>query len=518
MGRLVYHHKKATGVTYVYEITGEYWDKERKQMRNKQVCIGKLDPETGELIPSKRRRSEELSSVAVTASTSVIGPTLLLDKIARETRLTKTLKYAFPEKWEQLVTLAFFLVCTGDALVHADAWCRNHHVPSTASHASQRVSELLQNITEDELQSFFKRWICEVSEKDLLCYDITSVSSYSELNEYVRYGYNRDGEPLPQVNLAMVYGQKTKLPVIFRVLPGSISDVSTITKLLEGFDKLDFPTMDLVMDRGFYSQSNITELFKRRYHFIIGVPSNRKWVREVIDGCQDALHSPRGYRQLDDTSLYMHTRQSQWPENGRRCYLHVFYNSHKAADDFEQLIKHLLICKNELDTDSLNKAHERDYEQYFIVKNTPVRGRQVEYNDKAIQAFRNRYAGFFAILTSRKMDAIEALAIYRNKDGIEKLFDDMKNHLDMKRLRVHNSGKMTARIFLQFIAAILLSQIHKTLREKSLSGRYSPRLLLGELESLTRIHYQGKYRDIITEASKSQREILDAFGINVNTL
>ena len=324
MGRLVHHHKKATGVTYVYEITEEYWDKERKQMRNKQVCIDKLDPETGELIPSKRRRSEERPSVAVTASTSVIGPTLLLDKIARETRLTKTLKHAFPEQWEQIVTLAFFLVCTGNALVHADTWCRNHEVPSTASHASQRVSELLQSITEDELQSFFKQWIREVSEKDFLCYDITSVSSYSELNEYVRYGYNRDGEPLPQVNLAMVYGQKTKLPVIFRVLPGSISDVSTVNKLLEGFDKLDFPTMDLVMDRGFYSQSNITELFNRRYNFTIGVPSNRKWVREVIDECQEALHSPRGYRQLDGTSLYMLTRLSQWPENGRRCYLHVF--------------------------------------------------------------------------------------------------------------------------------------------------------------------------------------------------
>ncbi|KUK39575.1 MAG: Transposase IS4 family protein [Synergistales bacterium 54_24] len=39
----VHHVNKRTGVTYVYEATS-YWDKEKNQPRNKQVCIGKLDP------------------------------------------------------------------------------------------------------------------------------------------------------------------------------------------------------------------------------------------------------------------------------------------------------------------------------------------------------------------------------------------------------------------------------------------------------------------------------------------
>ena len=46
MAYRTYQNKK-TGITYVYEANS-YWDKERKQARNKQVCIGKLDPETGE--------------------------------------------------------------------------------------------------------------------------------------------------------------------------------------------------------------------------------------------------------------------------------------------------------------------------------------------------------------------------------------------------------------------------------------------------------------------------------------
>ncbi|MDZ4043221.1 MAG: hypothetical protein U1D96_06985 [Eubacteriales bacterium] len=49
---------KKTGVTYVYEAVS-VWDKEKQQPRNKQVCIGKLDPKTGEFIPSKRLNPEQ---------------------------------------------------------------------------------------------------------------------------------------------------------------------------------------------------------------------------------------------------------------------------------------------------------------------------------------------------------------------------------------------------------------------------------------------------------------------------
>ena len=167
----------------------------------------------------------------------------------------------------------------------------------------------------------------------------------------------------------------------------------------------------------------------------------------------------------------------------------------------------------------MDSRHEEDYQAYFTVKETPVRGRQVDYNDEAIREYRNRYAGFFTILTSRKMTAEEALEIYRDKDVVEKSFADLKNQLDLKWLRVHSSGRMQARIFIQFIALILQSRIQKTIREEAaLAGRYSPKLLLGEMESLTKIHYTGRYKDLVSEVSKKQRVILQAFSIAPNTL
>jgi len=517
MGRLVYHRKKDTGLTYVYEVVEEYWDKTKKQMRSKQVCIGKLDPDTGEIIPSKRFKQGPPTQA--TATTRVIGPTRILDKIAQDIGLKATLRQSFPKQWERILTLASFILCTGGALVHADAWCQNHEVWADESCSSQRVSEWLEELTEEGRQAFFKFWVKRISEQDYFCYDITSVSSYSYLNEYVRYGYNRDGEPLPQINLGLVTGQRSRLPVTYRILPGAISDVSTVQVLLKSFDKLDYPKMTLIMDRGFYSQRNVNDLLERRHAFIIGVPGHLKWVREVIDRCQEAQLGPRGYQLIDDEALYMHTELIKWANPNRRCYLHVYYNAHRAADDLDELSQRLLACKEELESGQLDSRHEADYQAYFTVKETPVRGRQVDYNDEAIREYRNRYAGFFTILTSHKMTAKEVLEIYRDKDVVEKSFDDLKNQLDLKRLRVHSSGRMQARIFIQFIALILQSRIQKIIREETaLAGRYSPKLLLGEMESLTKIHYSGRYKDLVSEVSKKQRVILQAFSIKPNTL
>ena len=52
---------KRTGTTYVYE-SESYWDKEKKQPRSRRKLIGKLDEETGEIIPtgkSGRKKSAQ---------------------------------------------------------------------------------------------------------------------------------------------------------------------------------------------------------------------------------------------------------------------------------------------------------------------------------------------------------------------------------------------------------------------------------------------------------------------------
>ena len=49
MSCIVYQTNKKTGVKYAYESIS-YWDPEKKQPRSKRKYVGKVDPETGEII------------------------------------------------------------------------------------------------------------------------------------------------------------------------------------------------------------------------------------------------------------------------------------------------------------------------------------------------------------------------------------------------------------------------------------------------------------------------------------
>ncbi len=55
MPAIVYQTNKSTGITYAYK-SESYWDKEKQQSRAKRKCIGKLDPETGQIVPTRKQK------------------------------------------------------------------------------------------------------------------------------------------------------------------------------------------------------------------------------------------------------------------------------------------------------------------------------------------------------------------------------------------------------------------------------------------------------------------------------
>src|SRR5208283_1395923 len=95
----VNHVNKATGVTYVYESIS-FWNKEKKQSRNRQVCVGKIDPVTGKFVPSRRLAPGQAAvrDPAVTASTEIVGPSIILDVISERLGLEKLLRSCFPQE------------------------------------------------------------------------------------------------------------------------------------------------------------------------------------------------------------------------------------------------------------------------------------------------------------------------------------------------------------------------------------------------------------------------------------
>ena len=55
---IVYQHDKRTGNTYAYESIS-HWDKEKKMSRAKRTLIGRVDPVTGEIVPTDGRGKKD---------------------------------------------------------------------------------------------------------------------------------------------------------------------------------------------------------------------------------------------------------------------------------------------------------------------------------------------------------------------------------------------------------------------------------------------------------------------------
>jgi len=125
--------------------------------------------------------------------------------------------------------------------------------------------------------------------------------------------------------------------------------------------------------------------------------------------------------------------------------------------------------------------HEKQYRKYFTVTSTPKRGTKTSVIPEAV-AKTKRYHGFFALISNQKMDAIEALQLYRNKDVVEKAFNDLKDRLGMRRTLVSSQKSLEGKLFVQFIALIYMSYIKKKMQDENLFSSYSIQNLLDTLD------------------------------------
>lgn len=148
-------------------------------------------------------------------------------------------------------------------------------------------------------------------QEEYLAYDITSISSYSHLNNKVRSGYNRDEENLPQINLAMLFGEQIRLPVYFRTLPGSIRDVSTLKHFLQTASFLQMKHPHIIMGKGFFSHANIKDLLTNRMHFTVAVPFSCNFAKEQVALVRNSIKDHSNFLQVKGQNMFCHSRMTK---------------------------------------------------------------------------------------------------------------------------------------------------------------------------------------------------------------
>ena len=538
---IIHQKDKRSGITYAYESKSR-WDKEKQQSRSKRTLIGRWDEASGKIIPTDGRCRKDKPHTPTPNQTNqqqhglipytetahrFYGATYLFDAIGDTIGITHDLEHCFPNTYKQILSIAYYLILEdNNPLYRFETWGMTHQHPFGHYIPSPRSSELFATLSDDAITQFFRLQGKRRIEKEYWAYDSTSISSYSEVLKQVQYGNNKEGDHLAQLNLLLVFGEKSGLPFYYRKLAGNIPDVKTVKNLLADLDVLGLEKTKLVMDRGFYSEANINALYHEHLKFLIGVRISLAFVRKELD----VVHGD-GIRQFqyynEDMDTYGITRPIEWqytenrPYKGdilhetRRMYLHLFYNIDKGAE-YERAFDHRLAqYYQELLSNDRKESHEKEYMKYFDLHQTPKRGLQITVKKEVIQN-EKRYFGYFALISNEKMDAFTALQTYRTKDVVEKAFGNIKERLNMRRLLVSSERSLDGKLFVEFIALIFISYIHKKMQDQKLYKEYTMHQLLDKLDLIECFLYPG-HKLRVGEVLEKQKEIYNQFGVNPPT-
>lgn len=532
---IIYQTNKTTGITYAYENEA-YWNKEKQQSRSKRKLIGKVDNETGKIVPTRayKKKSKVASSdvkagpVPITAyRRSFFGATYLFDQIGKQTGVEADLKACFPENYKKILSIAYYLIfAENNALSRFPHWNKLHIHPYGKNIASQRSTELFQSIDEEGRMRFFEKQGKRRIEKEYWAFDTTSISSFSETLAQVKKGCNKEHDRLPQINLALLFGEKSGLPFYYRKLPGNITDVKTIKQLMTEFDVMGYKKVKIVLDRGFYSKANVNLLIKSHQKFLVGVKLGLKYVKEILEEERSALQL---WSNLDTQfGTYGICKSIEWDyeqerpyigdtlKEKRRLYLMLFYNPEKAAKDQTDMNEYLTALYDDLMNNNKKDYRAKDYDKYFKVTKTPIRGRKVEAKEEAMLEASKNY-GYFALLTNEVMEPTEALSIYRSKDIVEKGFGNLKERLNFRRMQVSSELSLNGKLFLEFIALIYLSYIKKKMLDAKLFNDWTMQGLIDELDVIELFEAPNKGR-ILGEITKKQEALYDSLGIEPPSL
>jgi transposase len=506
-----------------------------------------------------KRAPKPLSEEDMMTATAIFnGPQLVFGEITKRYRIDALLEKSFNGGiMKDILSLAWYIASEGSALSDSDSWLDYYENPRGSAISSQDVSRLLDIIDYDGMMTFYKLWLKEMgkgaekTEKTL--YDLTSISYYGSGIDSAEYGYNRDHDDLPQVNYALLCTRSTAMPLFAWPMNGSISDMNTLETTLQFLKKLQFMPDCLMMDRGFSSIDNLSGMFKNGYTFLQALKVNAKWIYGVIDASESLRFNPNSKIVIGGRTYYASTSVCRWVRTKKvsgkisekeDILVHICNGSARdkyvSTDEKVEVIAqypcavHVLFCQDLVGShhdrfmDRLKSEHDRlvadeaaepykEFEKYIkVYRKKYARHRTVEYNTDMIAMHKNKYAGYICFLTNDRSieTAWDALAEYSTRDYIEKDFDEMKNSLDMKRIRVWNDYRMRSRLFIQFIAEIFMREIRVCIRSSESCKKLTRKQVFSHIKTIYKVKFKGKYKDVYPELSRYQRDILDALNVS----
>lgn len=461
------------GDIYIYEVTTLYNPQKKYNEHVSSRLLGKKSPDGTGIVPTRPRKSAKTDHV--TAVRNTVGAMDILEWIGRESGIDDDLLASADKGTAQkIISVARFWMANPDkAIRRIEEWQISHVLPYQDGLSEDICYALMKLLGQDISisQTYFRHRASHAQSRASVAVDSTTVSSYSELLNDARFGYNKAGNGLASVKMLTLFSLNDHQPIAFSRQPGNIPDVISVLNALKQLSVLGMDKPLVVLDGGFFSEDNILEFIHAHTKFLMRGQLDGKWISPELQSLFTEMTKPSNACP-DDPNLYCVTKRIRHlfsyerkrtrggiqkgtvsPEE-HRLYLHFILDTEKARLDTAMLLKEIQGVKRQLsdgvDAALLTKTERRIAERFLKVKT--VRGRLAVSLDDAAILKESRFYGCFVLVSNEKMDAFSALREYRLRERTEEGFRIDKQYNDAHVTRSKNTESLEGRFFCQFVA------------------------------------------------------------------
>ncbi|QGZ97217.1 IS1634 family transposase [Mycoplasma sp. NEAQ87857] len=519
---------------YVYFSISSEYQKGKKYSLDKRVLIGKLDPkDPKKLIPNDRyfeifpnkEKIDECENQQFNFSQN-FGHYALFEKIIEDLGLDKIFEEVFGDRAEIIKALAYyFLENKNSKIQHFEKWAFNNYCGLNKVPSQGTISNILNKEIDDKtIAEFNTKWAKHAQsllhniKKVFVNLDGTNFNFSSPNIDIAEYGYAKDQENNPIINVVYLNDQHYGLPLFHDVYPGSITDQTQCSMVVEKANNLGFKDLCFVADRGYYSAENLSFIDKKGYKFVCMAKTYIKTIKELINKFKkDVYLNTANY--IEDFDVYgIKSKEFVYKAINKKYNTFIFYSAAKSEREINYFKNVAKVLKKQFS--NVKKVNEQmllETKNYLTIEfdETTKRITNIGINKEKLQEVIDQ-SGYFVIVSNENLTPEEVLKIYKRRDNIEKTFKVLKSQCDLYKTYSTNSSIFSSKMLIGFISTIISSSIyHKTEELRSMDSNVTLPTILGELIKYIVVNEDGKIKRKYRLTSK-QKRIYECFDIDEN--
>ncbi|MEW6003583.1 MAG: transposase [Nitrospirota bacterium] len=450
---------------YLYKIRSEY-DKEKKRAKKiTEKFLGKITEE-GLIKPKHERIIESQKNISV----KEFGASQFIAKESKD--LIQNLKEVFPDTWKEIFTFAVFRFFSSSPLKNI----RYHYQSSYLSEiildakvSPKSLSNMLH--TMGQQRALIKKFLSKyIAQDECMAVDLTHIFSLSENVISATLGRNSEQNYLPQINLFLLFSLDRVQPIFYRLVPGSIRDVSS---LLLSMEESKMKDIILVGDKGFYSADNVKELETKKIRYILPLKRNSQFI---------------------DYSPLMQAGKKQFGGHFLFENRVIWYYEH--AVDGKKIVTFL--------DERLKVEEERD----FLVRVNDGMLKIEEFHENESKF------GTISIVTKTDLSPQRIFELLKSRVEIEVTFDTFKNVLNADRSYMRDDSAMEGWMFVNFVALLLYYKVYGLLMSRDFLSRCSPKDVILHLSRVFNVKIGDNW--VVSEIPKKTRLLIEKLGIELS--